>query len=277
MTVLPPLAEPTPPDVASWRIRIEREPASPAAMLRTEQDLLDDVRDGKLPPICRIWQASSCIVVPRHLTDLPLFAEARAVMEAMGWPVLSRPSGGSPVPLMPGILNLSFVYPVAANTAWGLEVAYRHLLDPLRQALRDFGLPTQIGEVKGSLCAGRFDLAVAGGKIAGTAQRRRSGGRHGSSVILAHATLWVAPPIEVACAAIASFLAALGRPAEFRRDAMTSLAAELGDQRSPEHLTNEFADALVARMEARRAVSAAGPAASRAVPGPAYRPPSCRA
>jgi lipoate-protein ligase A len=190
-------------------------------------------------------------------------------MEASGWPVLSRSSGGSPVPLMPGILNLSFVYPVAANAAWGLDAAYRHLLEPLRQALRDFGLPTQVGEVEGSLCAGRFDLAVAGGKIAGTAQRRRSGRRQGSSVILAHATLWVAPPIEVACAAIASFLAGLGRPAEFRRDAMTSLAAELGDPRSPEHLTDEFAEALLARIEMRRAVSAEDPAASLAVAGPA--------
>jgi lipoate-protein ligase A len=251
MTALPPPAEPTPPGVASWRIQIEREPASPALALRAEQDLLDEVRDGRSPPVCRLWQAARGIVVPHQLIDLPLFAEAMAVMEALGWPVLPRPSGGSPVPLMPGILNLSFVYPVAANAAWGLEAAYRHLLDPLRQALHGFGLPTQIGEVKGSLCAGRFDLAVAGGKIAGTAQRRRSSGRHRSSVILAHATLWVAPQIEVACAAIASFLAALGRPAEFRRDVMTSLAAELGDPRSPEHLTDEFAEALLARMEAR--------------------------
>ncbi|MGH6880112.1 MAG: lipoyl protein ligase domain-containing protein, partial [Hypericibacter sp.] len=232
-----------PPGVGRWRLQIERDPVSTAEWLRAEEALLDRVRNGE-PSSCLIWQATRAIVLPRPLTDLPAFADAAAGMEARGWPVLPRLSGGTPVPQMPGVLNLSFVYPVASNL-WSLEAAYRHLLAPLRLATRSFGLETDAGEVTGSLCAGRFDLAIGGRKFVGTAQRRRSGGRPGLSIILAHATLWIAPDLDRACAAVGDFLTVLGRPVDFRRETMTTLAAELGDSRPAEFLTGEFTNALL--------------------------------
>jgi octanoyl-[GcvH]:protein N-octanoyltransferase len=237
-----PPAEPTPPGVDRWRFQIERDTAPTAERLRAEEALLDRVRHGE-PATCGIWQAAQAIVVPRPWTDLPAFDEAAAEMERRGWPVLPRLSGGTPVPQMPGVLNLSFVYPVASNL-WSLEAAYRHLLAPLRVATRSFGLETEAGEVTGSLCAGRFDLAIGGRKFVGTAQRRRSGGQPGRTVILAHATLWIAPDLDLACAAVGDFLTALGRPVDFRRETMTTLAAALGDSRAPAFLAGEFADAL---------------------------------
>lgn len=105
----------------------------------------------------------------------------------------------------------------------------------------------------GSLCAGRFDLAIGGRKLAGTAQRRRSGGGPGLAVILAHATLWVAPELDVACAAVGDFLTALGRPAECRCDIMTSLAAELGHSRPVEQLIGESTDALLRAIDSPKA------------------------
>ena len=245
-----PPADPTPPGVGRWRFQIERDAAPTAERLRAEEALLDHVRNGE-PPTCGIWQAAQAIVVPRHWTDLPAFAEAAAGMDARGWPVLPRLSGGTPVPQMPGVLNLSFVYPVASNL-WSLEAAYRHLVEPMRLATQDFGVEAAVGQVTGSLCAGRFDLAIGGRKFVGTAQRRRSGGRAGVSVILAHATLWIAPDLDLACAAVGDFLTALGRPVDFRRETMTTLAAALGPPRPAEHLIGEFSDAL------RRTVEGAG-------------------
>jgi lipoate-protein ligase A len=235
-------ADPTPPGVGRWRFQIERDAAPTAERLRAEEALLERVRDGE-PPTCGIWQAARAIVVPRPWTDLPAFAEAAAGMEARGWPVLPRLSGGTPVPQMSGVLNLSFVYPVASNL-WSLEAAYRHLVDPLRHATRDFGVEAEVGEVTGSLCAGRFDLAIGGRKFVGTAQRRRSSGRPGLTVILAHATLWIAPDLDLACAAVADFLTALGRPVDFRPETMTTLAAELGPSWPADRLIAEFTDAL---------------------------------
>lgn len=246
-----PPAEPTPPGVGRWRFRIENEAAPTAERLRAEEALLDHVRDGE-PATCGIWQAAQAIVVPRPWTDLPAFAEAAAKLEARGWPVLPRLSGGTPVPQMPGVLNLSFVYPVASNL-WSLEAAYRHLLAPLRVATRSFGLETEAGEVTGSLCAGRFDLAIGRRKFVGTAQRRRSGGQPGRTVILAHATLWIAPDLDLACAAVGDFLTALGRPVDFRRETMTTLAAALGDSRAPAFLTGEFTEALRRAIESAEA------------------------
>jgi lipoate-protein ligase A len=242
MTSPIPPAESTPPGVDRWRLQIERDTAPPILMLRAEEELLDRVRDGE-PATCRIWQAGCGIVVPRHLTDLPSFAEAAARMERRGWPVLPRLSGGTPVPQMPGVLNLSLVYPVPSN-AWSLEAAYRHLLAPLRLATLGFGLETEVGEVNGSLCAGRFDLAIGGRKFVGTAQRRRAGGRPGRAVILAHATVWIVPDLDLACAAVGDFLTGLGRPIEFRRETTTSLATAMGPSRSAEHLIGEFTDLL---------------------------------
>jgi len=102
-----------PPGVGRWRFQIERNTLSPALMLRAEEELLERVRDGE-PPACRIWQAARGIVVAPLFDRPPRFCRGRSRMEAGAGPVLPRPfRRARRSRQMPGVLNLSFVYPVA--------------------------------------------------------------------------------------------------------------------------------------------------------------------
>jgi len=181
--------EPMPPGVGRWRFQIERNTASAGTMLRAEEELLDRVRDGE-PPACRIWQAARGIVVPRSLTDLPAFAEAAAGMEAGGWPSFlgfqaARRSRRCPAFSICRSLSRRVERLVVGG-------GYRHLLAPLSLATRGFGLETESARWPAAF-APVASISPWRTKISSArAQRRRSGGRPGWTVILAHATVWIA-------------------------------------------------------------------------------------
>ena len=80
----------------------------------------------------------------------------------------------------------------------------------------------------GSFCDGRYNLAVNGRKLVGTAQAwKRFAGR---PVVMAHAVIVVdADPVELTerCNA---FEAALGTATRYTAEALTSVAIEAGDR-----------------------------------------------
>ena len=79
----------------------------------------------------------------------------------------------------------------------------------------------------GSFCDGRFNLAVKGRKLVGTAQAWRRVDRQ--PVVLAHAVIVVdADPAELTARANA-FEAALGTATRYRADTLTTVAVEAGD------------------------------------------------
>jgi lipoate-protein ligase A len=76
--------------------------------------------------------------------------------------------------------------------------------------------------VEGSFCDGRFDLAVGGRKLAGTAQSwRRVAGR---PVVLAHAVIVVDAEPEALTEAANAFERNLGSGRRYRAEALTSVA-----------------------------------------------------
>jgi lipoate-protein ligase A len=123
------------------------------------------------------------------------------------------------------VLNLSLVWradggPGAAPR--GTEAIYRALCEGLVAALARLGLPAAPQAVSGSFCDGRFNLAVAGRKLVGTAQSwRRVAGR---PVVLAHAVIVVdADPVALTEAAN-DFERDLGSGRHYRAEALTSVA-----------------------------------------------------
>lgn len=163
-----------------------------------------------------LWQGASGLIVPRNATTEP------------GWPraqrahaVQVRASGGGVVPQGPGVLNLSLLWPAATDAPAGTEAVYEALCTGLAAALARLGIAASPQAVSGSFCDGRFNLAVDGRKLAGTAQSwRRSAGR---LVVLAHAVLIVgADPVELTEAANA-FERDLGSGRIYRADALTSV------------------------------------------------------
>jgi lipoate-protein ligase A len=110
------------------------------------------------------------------------------------------------------------IYEATPAAGTSLESAYQNLCAPLLDTLLECGIRADVGRVDGSFCDGRYNLTVHGRKIAGTAQKWKSG-PDGRRTVLSQAMLIVefsglAPGI----AAINEFYANLGLPQRFDAD-----------------------------------------------------------
>ncbi|MGB7398987.1 lipoyl protein ligase domain-containing protein [Castellaniella sp.] len=123
-------------------------------------------------PVACLWSAPQCLVVPRTYAAKPGFAQAQQTMNAQGWPVYVRQSGGGVVPQGAGILNLSLARLFSGRPLDHSEDFYQQLCSIIASALLFFGIEARAQAVEGSFCDGRFNLAVGNPakKIAGTAQ-----------------------------------------------------------------------------------------------------------
>jgi octanoyl-[GcvH]:protein N-octanoyltransferase len=203
-------------------LRLEGPNWGPQQMVDGDMALLARAMNKDIEGVFwRGWQNRHCLVVPRHWSRLASFA--RAVMDCP-LPVALRTSGGSAVAHGPHILNLSMVWLAAAGGPAGIEEGYRRLAAPIIAALGALGLTAGTAHVPGAHCDGSFNLVLGGRKLAGTAGLiRPAGERRG---LLLHASLALAPDARDLPAIIA-LERALGRPADYRADAHTSLSGVL--------------------------------------------------
>ncbi len=203
--------------------------------------------------VAHLWRAPPGLVVPRRYTMLP------------GWPALGpawqgrlqvRASGGGVVPQGPGVWNLSLVWPVPAAAAGGSapvdpEGIYRALSGALAAAVARLGIQAGPQAVPGSFCDGRYNLAVAGRKLAGTAQAwKRVAGR---PLVLAHAVIVVAADPHALTEQANALEEALGTPVRYRAQVLTSIACAAPDAtdieaRTLRVLAEQFARVLPPRV-----------------------------
>jgi lipoate-protein ligase A len=186
---------------------------------------------GELPAVCRLWHNHQGLIVGRHDARLPAFQHAARTLAARGWPVALRETGGAAVPQGPGVLHLSLIMPRSRVEGCSTDAVYHLLGEPLQILLAGVGIVAGFGAVPGAFCDGRFNLQVAGRKIAGTAQAWRAGvcqrqGRR-DGYVLAHAALAVAQDVPAAAAAVTDFYALAGRAQVCDPRAHTSVRDEL--------------------------------------------------
>ena len=188
-----------------------------------------------------LWQGTPGWVVPRRSTALPCWA---AVAARHGSALQVRRSGGGLVPQGPGLWNLSLVWPAGAATPADMHAIYAALCAALAAAFARLSVTATPQAVQGSFCDGRWNLAVRGRKLVGTAQAwRRFGARQ---MVLAHALINVGAD-PVALTNSANLLEAeLGQGTPYRADALTSLAHETPhitdlEARTLEVLAEQFA------------------------------------
>jgi lipoate-protein ligase A len=139
---------------------------APAENLAADEWLLDSCESGEEGEVLRIWEASTRFVVLGYANRAGAEVNLEAC-EALGVPVLRRCSGGGTVVQGAGCLNYALVLrvdrapelaSVTATNAWIME----------RNARAIGGLLGREVSVEGVT-----DLAVAGRKFSGNAQRRR--------------------------------------------------------------------------------------------------------
>jgi lipoate-protein ligase A len=167
-----------------------------------------------------LWRGEPGLVVPRSCTTQPGWPAAAQAHRA-----LVRASGGGLVPQGPGLLKLSLIWRADADAGVapsGSEAIYRALCHELVGALTRLGIAAAPQAVQGSFCDGRFNLAVAGRKLVGTAQSwRRVAGK---PVVLAHAVIVVDADPHALTEAANAFERDLGSGRQYRAEALTSVA-----------------------------------------------------
>jgi lipoate-protein ligase A len=174
--------------------------------------------------VAHLWQAPVGLVVPRRYTLLPGWEAARVAADGE---LQVRSSGGALVPQGPGLWNLSLVWPTASATPVDTTAVYVALCAELAAALGQLGIVATPQPVTGSFCDGRYNLAVGGRKLVGTAQAwRRVAGR---PVVLAHAVVVLDADPERLTAQANAFEAALGSDTRYRADTLTSVALATAD------------------------------------------------
>ena len=198
---------------------------SAEADIAGEMALLDDVLDRPEQAVLRLWRTSPCLVVTPLLAHRPEFAAAAEASAQRGWPVVVRRTGGGPVPQTAGTLNVSLAYATPREAAPGIDAAFKHFADALLTALKDCGVTAVVGEIEGSCCPGRYDIAIGGRKIIGIAQRRRQGAKDGAllAAVIVHAMVWVEGRLDHEIDQLERFLDEAGAATRFSRPVMGSL------------------------------------------------------
>lgn len=190
-----------------------------------------------------LWTAPVGIIVPRRTTALPGWA---ALGDGHG-ELQVRASGGGVVPQGPGVWNLSLAWPAPGAVPTHTDAVYRGLCSTLATALARLGVAASPQAVEGSFCDGRYNLAVQGRKLVGTAQAWRRVG--GVPMVLAHAVIVVAADPVALTERANAFEAGLGTATRYRADALTSVALASGatEARTIAVLAEQFTRVVPAR------------------------------
>ena len=191
--------------------------------------------------VAHLWQGTPGWVVPRRTTTLAAWP---AVLARHGSALQARSSGGGLVPQGPGIWNLSLAWPAGDATPADMHTIYAALCDALTAACARLGVAATPQPVQGSFCDGRWNLAVHGRKLVGTAQAWQRFGKQ--QVVLAHALIIVGADPAALTPSANALEAELGQGAPYRADALTSLAREAPnitdlEARTLEVLAEQFA------------------------------------
>lgn len=193
-----------------------------AAALAREEALLGRVARDPGQRFLWLWAAPApCLVAPRKLGLLAGFDQARAALEARGWPVHLRGTGGDVTPQGPGVVNVSHIYPSPPIKRFDLDAEYGRLCGPIEAAI---GAEASRGWQPGAFCDGAHNVQISGRKFAGTAMRFRPCQADKSRyAVLAHALMLFARPAPEAIAALNEFLARLEQPRVIKAAAHTAL------------------------------------------------------
>lgn len=188
------------------------------AGLSAEEALLESVCAGERSLECLAWSPRDyALVMPRRHQRLDGFAQARERLAELGWPVLFRATGGTPVPLGPMVVNVALavrcqVRSSAAHLEWG----YHRLGDPWCDWLRSLGVTSaDLGNVSGAYCDGRFNVRIAERKLVGTAQRWRRVRGSRDMALLVHGSMQVAGQPKALVDVVNTFQAAVGDAQRF--------------------------------------------------------------
>ncbi|MRG86249.1 lipoate--protein ligase family protein [Salinibacillus xinjiangensis] len=136
----------------------------------TDDALCLSVSEGISTPTARLWVHDRTIVLGIPDSRLPHLQEGIKFLQANGYQIVVRNSGGLAVVLDPGILNLSLIFPTGKKL--GIHDGYEAMVSFVKELFMPEQVNIEAYEVVGSYCPGDYDLSINGKKFAGISQRR---------------------------------------------------------------------------------------------------------
>ncbi|MEK8131442.1 lipoate--protein ligase family protein [Paenibacillus filicis] len=127
------------------------------------------------PPMIHIWRHPRAFVMGLRDSRLPQAAAAGRSLEADGYSVAVRNSGGAAVPLDLGVVNVSLIGRKRSG-AIDFHDDFERMYELIALALEQADGGVSKGEIAGAYCPGDFDLSIGGRKFCGIAQRRQQHG-----------------------------------------------------------------------------------------------------
>ncbi len=202
---------------------------SPPEALAREAVMLDRVARRETDSEVLVWSTHPCLVAPAASARLAGFEAGKARIEALGLPLHFRETGGDLMPQGPNVLNVTVAFAAPNRASFGVAVAYDRLCSPFLELLRAHGVAAHCAAVPEAFCDGRFNIAVGGRKLAGTAQRWRTrtrplGTEEPGVAVLAHVAIFVAADFHRYVEAANHFYATCGLARRVRDEAHAALA-----------------------------------------------------
>jgi len=175
-------------DRSIWRL-IRSGPLPGAMNMALDDALLQAVADGTSPPILRLYRWQPATLTLGYAQKVANSVDLEACRRA-GLDVVRRPTGGRAV-LHDREVTYAVITPCAPPFGPSVTHNYRVIAGVLQTALRQLGVAAELvpGKVHGQqgkavcfVAPAQYELLVDGCKVAGCAQKRRSGAflQHGS-------------------------------------------------------------------------------------------------
>ena len=218
--------------------------ADPLIELKQDDENLSSLRAGYAAPSLRLWMTAPSAIVSKRESELPHFEKAASALQAKGWPIYVRSTGGTICPLGPGILNLSYVNRFKFADRFSAAASYTWFCSKLLQSVSHFGVAGTVGSVPGCYCDGGYNIVVSGKKLIGTSQRCVPISKDYRNVaLLMHATILVSADKERLCNIVNSFNALTEQEAVASENALITLT-EAYSPGGKENIKEAFIDAL---------------------------------
>lgn len=160
-----------------------------------ETDLLKQIQKGELEQALLLWQTQQNTLVLPGSNKWQNSPDLETSLNELGWQILSRRTGGAPVPQTSGVINLSHIYLWQGQDSYSIPKAYSKLCKTLCQFFKSYDVATDVHATPFSYCDGDYNLNINGKKVVGTAQRvvlKHGGG----SIVLVQACILIDAVME---------------------------------------------------------------------------------
>ncbi|WP_037049598.1 lipoate--protein ligase family protein [Psychromonas sp. SP041] len=217
---------------------------SVANVFEKETAIIAQIQANEISKCLILWQTKTPTIVFPANKKWPESTLLKTALQKDDWKLLSRKTGGAPVPQCQGIINLSHLYVWDDATPYSITQAYENLCQVLKDFFSLYGLNSETHATEFSYCDGDFNININGRKIVGTAQRiilKKGGGK----IILAQACILIDAVLEEIIKPINLCYQLCDKKEQIKAQVHTTLFEHINTRPSVEVLYQQLTQAFV--------------------------------